>query len=1141
MIYFYKNQVPPPAPASASLSPANAAVGAVVTANWSAVGGATDYNVSLICTTNSGYNQSRNGTTGTSATFTLNNPGTYKVSVTAKNSAGASPARESGAIAVHPNSTVTFKDYDGAILKKQSVPYGAGASAPVAPNREGYDFQGWDRGFENITGDTIVTATYKIIKYTVRFLDDKGNILSSQTINYGDAATPPIPVPPDGEVFVDWDSHEYELVKKDLEITASYAWGNPDLPHVVGIDSAARNAERTGYNVVVRLVNYDPQGATRGRVIVALKTEAGKMVASETKTYDLAVLASAPEAIFVPYSGVATTADVSVVGLLDDANTGVPLAGMQTATIDLGLAWSDWSVDPPPEEAGYITESRSEYRYKDKSTTTSSSSTLSGWTRYDAQVTAWGNWSDWQNSSVSTSASREVQTRTVDAQYKTVWKYYRYEYWNTSYNAWYSTYSSSMGGTYQEIVLDSPLSQTGTHSGHASYGAYNYNGRNNTLWWFDSSYSVQTAAAYTQWRYRDAIYTYYFEKWSDWSDWLAGAAPAATESKQVEARTTHRFKSNDIKLTAYNYKRYKYQNLADGKEYYTYNTAYADSMGYPGEWEQKKSYSELPVVETVAGNIALHNGYGEDSWYKADVNAGGNVNAYITHDTLEDTGGTERTISGSVNAPGKLATLLVFRKTNEDPTASQLEYVDQTTLSPNGEYGFTFKTKDEPTGKTGDFLVMLAVEGGKNPVYIGRIEAPLPVYSVVFTDEAGIEIERQSVIEGQSAVLPAAPEKEGHDFAGWDENTTNIRKDLSVAAAYTKKKHNVVFVDWDNSDIAIGEFEYGDILTVDNVPEKEGSSFSGWITPEGEDAIEVTRNMIVTAKYDLNSYTVRFLDWDGAPISEQTVKYGEAAEAPQIGNPPQSDMLFKSWNGFGAHEFVIEDLTVSPIPMFAETVASPVISLASGDYSGSQTVTLSCNTLGAKILFTVDGTVPEYINTEYGPVINGNQYYSPITVSEDTTLLAMAFADGKNDSELAMGLYNIDAGALPVVAPVTADPPSGEVTSGTAISLSAATAGATIRYTTDGSEPTETSAVYTGPIELFADATIKAKAFKADMEASETSAFVYTVTNPAEPPVDPDVPAVIVGNVSGNPGDEVIVPIALANNPGIAGFTYALN
>jgi hypothetical protein len=34
---------------------------------------------------------------------------------------------------------------------------------------------------------------------------------------------------------------------------------------------------------------------------------------------------------------------------------------------------------------------------------------------------------------------------------------------------------------------------------------------------------------------------------------------------------------------------------------------------------------------------------------------------------------------------------------------------------------------------------------------------------------------------------------------------------------------------------------------------------------------------------------------------------------------------------------------------------------------------------------------------------------------------------------------------------------------------------------------------------------------------------------------------VIVGNVSGNPGDEVIVPIALANNPGIAGFTYALN
>jgi hypothetical protein len=227
---------------------------------------------------------------------------------------------------------------------------------------------------------------------------------------------------------------------------------------------------------------------------------------------------------------------------------------------------------------------------------------------------------------------------------------------------------------------------------------------------------------------------------------------------------------------------------------------------------------------------------------------------------------------------------------------------------------------------------MLAVEGGKNPVYIDVIEAPRPVYTVAFTDENGVEFERQSVIEGQSAILPSAPEKEGHDFAGWDESTTNIRKDLSVAATYAKKKFNVVFVDFDNNDIGIKEFEYGDSLNADNVPEKEGSAFAGWATLTGEDVIEVRQNMIVTAKYELNSYTVRFLGWDGAVLREQIVKYGEAAEAPAIGNPPQPEMLFKSWSGFETYNFVMENLTLTPVAMFAETTSTPVIGLASGEY-----------------------------------------------------------------------------------------------------------------------------------------------------------------------------------------------------------------
>ncbi|MBQ7999994.1 MAG: InlB B-repeat-containing protein [Ruminococcus sp.] len=57
--------------------------------------------------------------------------------------------------------TVTFADFDGTVLRTQSVEYGASAVAPTAPVRDGYVFTGWDKSFNYITGDTTVTAQYR--------------------------------------------------------------------------------------------------------------------------------------------------------------------------------------------------------------------------------------------------------------------------------------------------------------------------------------------------------------------------------------------------------------------------------------------------------------------------------------------------------------------------------------------------------------------------------------------------------------------------------------------------------------------------------------------------------------------------------------------------------------------------------------------------------------------------------------------------------------------------------------------------------------------------------------------------------------------------------------------------------------------
>lgn len=57
--------------------------------------------------------------------------------------------------------TVTFKDYDGTVLKTEEVEPGKAATAPVAPSRDGYIFTGWNQSFSNVISDMEIVAQYQ--------------------------------------------------------------------------------------------------------------------------------------------------------------------------------------------------------------------------------------------------------------------------------------------------------------------------------------------------------------------------------------------------------------------------------------------------------------------------------------------------------------------------------------------------------------------------------------------------------------------------------------------------------------------------------------------------------------------------------------------------------------------------------------------------------------------------------------------------------------------------------------------------------------------------------------------------------------------------------------------------------------------
>ncbi len=128
--------------------------------------------------------------------------------------------------------TVKFMDpiTNTQIGEDQIVPEGGSAVAPEAPDHTAQQkiFTGWDKPFDNITEDTVVTAVYvdqSSLSYTVTFhymLNDGTWTSAEQTVQHGNAATAPtVPTPPAGYTFNSWDK-KFNNVTSNLTINAVY-------------------------------------------------------------------------------------------------------------------------------------------------------------------------------------------------------------------------------------------------------------------------------------------------------------------------------------------------------------------------------------------------------------------------------------------------------------------------------------------------------------------------------------------------------------------------------------------------------------------------------------------------------------------------------------------------------------------------------------------------------------------------------------------------------------------------------------------------------------------------------------------------------------------------------------------------------
>ena len=166
-------------------------------------------------------------------------------------------------------------------------------------------------------------------------------------------------------------------------------------------------------------------------------------------------------------------------------------------------------------------------------------------------------------------------------------------------------------------------------------------------------------------------------------------------------------------------------------------------------------------------------------------------------------------------------------------------------------------------------------------------------------------------------------------------------------------------------------------------------------------------------------------------------------------------------------------------------------------YSGNLTLTFKANNTNVAISTSTEGV------TVTGSVVAGT---STLTLSGITTSMENVVITFTNSESSNVRLDDIvlkgKQAALSVVATPSISPASGAVASGTEVTITCGTDGATIYYTTDGSTPTSGSTAYNPASKptITSACTIKAIAIKGGLTDSEVAIANYTIAEPCATP-----------------------------------------
>lgn len=210
-------------------------------------------------------------------------------------------------------------------------------------------------------------------------------------------------------------------------------------------------------------------------------------------------------------------------------------------------------------------------------------------------------------------------------------------------------------------------------------------------------------------------------------------------------------------------------------------------------------------------------------------------------------------------------------------------------------------------------------------------------------------------------------------------------------------------------DVTFVPSDFPAASTEDFSATKDGVTVSVTASTTTNEQIRVYKNQTITISSTVGNITKAVFTC----TAEGTAKYGPGCFEDATAGSYAYDGNTGTWTGDAA-EFALTAKTnqvritnlVVTVGGTAPSVQAPKFSVPGGTYYEPQTVALTCDTEGAKILYTIPaGQDPEYIDDENvtGVWYDGN----PIQITRTTTIKAMAVKDGKTSS-IVSATYTIE-------------------------------------------------------------------------------------------------------------------------------------